>query len=417
MSPIIEVKNLAKRYLIRHEHGDYITLRDKVAHPIKALKTKVSKPEEFWALNDVSFNVEEGEMLGIIGHNGAGKSTLLKILSRITPPTKGEAKLRGRVSSLLEVGTGFHPELSGRENIFLSGIILGMTRLEVAKKFDEIVEFSGVEKFLDTPVKYYSSGMSVRLGFAVAANLDSEVLIIDEVLAVGDAEFQEKCLGKMSEVTARQGRTILFVSHNMSAIKSLCNKCICLKDGKDVFYGDVQKVVSDYLSMSNGEGLVNILNRDRGYQGLSAQVKVTNFEVTNDGVTNPLYINPLAKVEFKVTIKATADVDFSVVLSIKEALRPILYFNSKEISKIKLSLKKDEEMEVSLSIDQISLAASNYNIDCDLFTPGGARHDYVANIYNFSVVSLDPYSSGFNITNRCAVYHVNHQWNINKNNI
>lgn len=212
----------------------------------------VEAPDRFWALRDVSFEVRQGEVLGIIGRNGAGKSTLLKILSRVTTPTKGEVKIRGRVASLLEVGTGFHPELTGRENIFLNGAILGMSKAEIRAKLDEIVDFSGVEKFIDTPVKRYSSGMYVRLAFAVAAHLDPEILITDEVLAVGDAEFQKKCLGKMGEV-AKGGRTVLFVSHNMNAIESLCPSCMVLASGSLAFAGVAREAISKYLYISDGE--------------------------------------------------------------------------------------------------------------------------------------------------------------------
>jgi lipopolysaccharide transport system ATP-binding protein len=204
--------------------------------------------EEFWALKDVSFNIFEGEILGIIGRNGAGKSTLLKVLSRITEPTSGRVTLRGRVASLLEVGTGFHPELTGRENIYLNGAILGMTRAEIRKKFDEIVSFAEIERFLDTPVKRYSSGMYVRLAFAVAAHLEPEILIIDEVLAVGDAEFQRKCLGKMDEVSRREGRTVLFVSHNMTAVQSLCTRAILLEAGSMIRTGPTRQVIEYYMT-------------------------------------------------------------------------------------------------------------------------------------------------------------------------
>ena len=218
---VIKVQNIGKKYNITHQQGGYLALRDVIANvlksPFKFLKQKaakvagISKNEEFWALRGVNFEIKKGEVVGIIGRNGAGKSTLLKILSQITPPTEGEIKINGRVGSLLEVGTGFHPELSGRENIFLNGAILGMTKKEIARKFDDIVAFAGIEKFLDTPVKRYSSGMYVRLAFSVAAHMDPDILIIDEVLAVGDAEFQKKCLGKMNDITQKEGRTILFV--------------------------------------------------------------------------------------------------------------------------------------------------------------------------------------------------------------
>ena len=219
-----------------------------------------SDGEEIWALKDVSFTVEQGEVLGIIGRNGAGKSTLLKILSRVTAPTSGRIKVKGRVASLLEVGTGFHPELTGRENVYLNGAILGMSRKEIDHKFDEIVDFSGVEKFIDTPVKRYSSGMYVRLAFAVAAHLDPEILVVDEVLAVGDAEFQKKCLGKMGEV-AQEGRTVLFVSHNMAAIESLCSKGLVFETGRMAFWGNIQEAITFYLKKTQGGNLHKDIER------------------------------------------------------------------------------------------------------------------------------------------------------------
>src|SRR5438067_481361 len=252
---IITVENLGKKYSLRHQRNErYTALRDVIAEKalgfFKNLKSgngvSVSK-EDFWALKDVSFEVQRGEVVGIIGRNGAGKSTLLKILSRITEPTEGRVRIRGRVASLLEVGTGFHPELTGRENIFINGAILGMTRAEIKKKFDEIVAFAEIERFLDTPVKRYSSGMYVRLAFAVAANLDTEILLIDEVLAVGDAEFQKKCLDKMENVVTTEGRTVVFVSHDMDAICHICSRCILLKDGEIAKIGDAADVVAAYL--------------------------------------------------------------------------------------------------------------------------------------------------------------------------
>lgn len=265
MNNIIEVKNLGKKYTINHHRGSYIALRDIltaiIKSPLKFLKKKakeiagIDTKEDFWALKDVSFNIEPGEVVGIIGRNGAGKSTLLKILTGITPPTTGEIKMRGKVASLLEVGTGFHPELTGRENIFLNGAILGMTKREIVEKFDEIVAFAGIDKFLDTPVKYYSSGMYVRLAFSVAAHMEPDILLVDEVLAVGDAEFQKKCLGKMEEVTKKSGRTILFVSHNMAAIQSLCKKCILLEKGTIKSIGNTEEIINKYTSGNASEGM------------------------------------------------------------------------------------------------------------------------------------------------------------------
>jgi lipopolysaccharide transport system ATP-binding protein len=255
VSKIIQVTNLSKSYIIRHEgqpaytsFRDVITAAGKNMFLAKSRKASAdSKKEKFWALRDLNFEVEQGDRVGIIGRNGAGKSTLLKVLSRITEPTEGRVVIDGRIASLLEVGTGFHPELTGRENVFLNGAILGMSRSEIRQKFDEIIEFAGVERFLDTPVKHYSSGMYVRLAFSVAAHLEPEILVVDEVLAVGDAEFQRKCLGKMQEVSKQKQRTVFFVSHNMAAIKSLCSKVFVLEKGSVRFVGDPAAAVTYYL--------------------------------------------------------------------------------------------------------------------------------------------------------------------------
>lgn len=255
---MIKINNLGKKYILRHQQSGpaYQTLRDSLYGAARSVGKKIVSPfssvssasrEEFWALKDVDLEIKQGERVGIIGRNGAGKSTLLKLLSRITEPTTGRIELNGRVASLLEVGTGFHPELSGRENIFLSGAVMGMRRKEIKKKFDEIVAFAEVEKFLDTPVKRYSSGMYVRLAFAVAAHLDPEILLVDEVLAVGDAEFQKKCLGKMEDVSRQQGRTVIFVSHNMAAIAMLCSRAILL-DGRMIMDGGVEDVATAYVA-------------------------------------------------------------------------------------------------------------------------------------------------------------------------
>jgi lipopolysaccharide transport system ATP-binding protein len=265
--PVIEIENLSKVYTIGHQHQvQYETLRDNIGRiarkPLELLTGQRLDKEQLWALKNVSFSVEQGDVVGIIGRNGSGKSTLLKVLSRITQPTEGRATMRGRVASLLEVGTGFHPELTGRENIFLNGAILGMSKREISKKFDEIVAFSEVEKFLDTPVKFYSSGMYVRLAFAVAAHLDPDILIVDEVLAVGDAAFQKKSLGKMSSV-AKEGRTILFVSHNLSAIQNICNRAIILNKGELAFDGETKKAVARYLSYTTSETGYALLDQPR----------------------------------------------------------------------------------------------------------------------------------------------------------
>ncbi|QIF04475.1 ABC transporter ATP-binding protein [Roseimicrobium sp. ORNL1] len=278
--PIIQVENLGKRYQIKHQSGErYTALRDvlarKVGNIFKGRKNGNASPasEEFWALKDVSFDIMPGEVVGIIGRNGAGKSTLLKILSRITEPTVGRITLGGRVASLLEVGTGFHPELTGRENIYLNGAILGMTKDEIRSKFDEIVAFAEVEKFLDTPVKRYSSGMYVRLAFAVAAHLEPEILVVDEVLAVGDAEFQKKCLGKMDQV-AKGGRTVLFVSHNIDALQRICQTGIVLRNGSVVCRDDITSAINVYLSDKN---LTTKVSRDHRPGIVSAEVSTSEL--------------------------------------------------------------------------------------------------------------------------------------------
>jgi lipopolysaccharide transport system ATP-binding protein len=274
---VITAESISKSYLVGHradQRERYTALRDVIARGVRTLARKSTdlirsrqivqgeEIEEFWALRDVSFDVKRGEVLGIVGRNGAGKSTLLKILSRITEPTSGRVILRGRVASLLEVGTGFHAELTGRENIFLNGAILGMTKAEIRSKFDEIVSFAGVERFVDTPVKRYSSGMYVRLAFSVAAHLEPEILIVDEVLAVGDAEFQKKSLGKMHSVASEDNRTVLFVSHNLQAVQSLCNQAILLDSGENILHGDSRAVVARYLADAQSATGQRLWSRD-----------------------------------------------------------------------------------------------------------------------------------------------------------
>lgn len=300
MSTVISVDGLAKRYRIRHEVPRYRSLREEM---MTAVADMLSNPfdrkkdhgavthEDFWALRDVSFEVKQGDRLGVIGRNGAGKSTLLKILSRITDPTAGRVEIAGRLSSLLEVGTGFHPELTGRENIFLNGAILGMRSNEVRRKFDQIVDFAEVERFLDTPVKRYSSGMYVRLAFAVAAHLEPEILIVDEVLAVGDAPFQKKCLSKMSDIST-EGRTIIFVSHNMGAVQSLTSRCLWINGGRVMSIGSTDTVVAEYFSTQQNNFIVDTiqssiegLSIDRFSMDESSLVDhgeiVVNFDVVN----------------------------------------------------------------------------------------------------------------------------------------
>jgi lipopolysaccharide transport system ATP-binding protein len=285
---MIEVKNLGKKYIIG-ERQSYLALRDTLTNLVKSplhwFKGKVKSgssstgKNEFWALEDIDFTIEKGEVVGIIGRNGAGKSTLLKVLSQITPPTTGEVRLGGRVGSLLEVGTGFHPELTGRENIFLNGAILGMRKKEIERKLEEIIEFAGIKKFIDTPVKRYSSGMYVRLAFSVAAHLEPEILLVDEVLAVGDTAFQKKCLGKMEDVTKKEGRTILFVSHNMGAIRNLCNRTILLDGGKVIAIGETESVIEKYMSMVSQKQIISM--KDRKDRKGNGKIRVTNISFKN----------------------------------------------------------------------------------------------------------------------------------------
>ena len=289
----IKVENLSKVFHIGVK--DRGLLSERISHGIKSLFSRNGKsedPTEFWALRDINFEIKKGDAVGIIGRNGAGKSTLLKILSRITEPTTGRVTINGRVASLLEVGTGFHPELTGRENIFMNGAILGMKQAEIKRKFDEIVEFSGIEKFIDTPVKHYSSGMYVRLAFAVAAHLEPEILVVDEVLAVGDAEFQKKCLGKMEDVAKNQGRTVLFVSHQLGMVRTLCNKGILLKSGKIAFEGSSSDAIDNYLHSSSSDTSVSSVHfpiiPQKDAQILSATlfnregIQATSFDVFDE---------------------------------------------------------------------------------------------------------------------------------------
>ncbi len=312
-SPIIEIKNLGKLYNINGRKQGYVALRDVIAenlkHPLRAIAKGTKNimsgngMETFWALRGINFSVTRGQAVGIIGPNGAGKSTLLKILTRITPPTEGEVRLNGKVASLLEVGTGFHPELSGRENVYLNGAILGMTKKEITKKFDDIVEFSGIGDFIDTPVKRYSSGMYVRLAFSIAAHIEPDILLVDEVLAVGDAEFQKKCLGKMDEVTRSGGRTIIFVSHNMDAISRLCTKTILLDKGKIIASGDTDEVIGKYLSAGyNAASQQRLPLQDRDVTVHEYSVKQNDAETHTVAGEQPFHIS----VDFSISNRLRA---------------------------------------------------------------------------------------------------------------
>lgn len=320
---VIRVENLSKKYIIGHQKQERNTaLRDVIANQVKSLgslinpKAKPENPEfeEFWALNDVGFEVNQGDRVGIIGRNGAGKSTLLKILSRITEPTQGSIKIKGRVASLLEVGTGFHGELTGRENIFLNGAILGMSKVEITRKFDEIVDFAEVEKFLDTPVKRYSSGMYVRLAFAVAAHLEPEILIIDEVLAVGDSAFQQKCLGKMEEV-GQQGRTVLFVSHNMATVKQLCTRALLLFQGTLVFQGNPTETISQYMQKITQEKSESDAKTYRHIKGdARAEIqKIIVNDINNSDIVVSIFEKLKISIEYKIN-EPIDELDFFVLI-------------------------------------------------------------------------------------------------------
>ena len=403
----IRVENLGKQYRIGAKQERYNrfteTVMDTLTAPVRRLASVVRRPSSdvhgpssfpdlIWALNDVSFEVQRGEVVGIIGRNGAGKSTLLKILSRITEPTTGRVELHGRVSSLLEVGTGFHPELTGRENVYLNGAILGMRREEIEKKFDEIVTFSGVEQFLDTPVKRYSSGMQVRLAFAVAAHLEPEILLIDEVLAVGDAAFQQKCLGKMSEV-AGQGRTVLFVSHNMGAVDGLCARGIWLEAGGLAFDGPARDAIERYLA-GHGQEPVEPL-RDRSDRSGSGEAKFVGIALAHDGASGrnaELFTGQAfeihAEIESSTTMRAF------VALRVRDhAGRPVAAFNSREGGY--QALLTPGHNRITLRIPFLTLLEGDYWIDGGLVKVDNAMAcDRIARILHFRVHPQDFLETG-----------------------
>jgi ABC-type polysaccharide/polyol phosphate transport system ATPase subunit len=356
MEPILEIQSISKIFNIHHEGGSYLSLRDKLTQLAKFKSSKKSD-EKFWALKDVSFNVMPGESIGIIGKNGAGKSTLLKILSKITPPTQGKIVCRGRIGSLLEVGTGFHPELTGRENVYLNGSILGMRKKEIDLRFDEIVDFAGTEKFLDTPLKHYSSGMQLRLAFAVAAFLEPEILVIDEVLAVGDAEFQKKCIGKMEDVS-KTGRTIIFVSHNMSVVESLCNKSIFLKNGQLYSIGPSSNVIQQYMNSMEGNLLGNT-----GAILLGAEKTLRKIEVFCDGRnSNTAYMG--CRLEIRVHFKTSLALEaplLGIILKDSQNI-PIIGVNNKHYLG-NLASHPVSEGSISIIIPYLTLFEGIYYVD------------------------------------------------------
>lgn len=381
MTTVIKVDNLSKKYIIRHEGSErYTALRDVITHSAKNFGSRIINPfsnqsknnkvEEFWALRDVSFEVKQGERIGIIGRNGAGKSTLLKLLSRITEPSEGRIALKGRVSSLLEVGTGFHPELTGRENIYLNGAILGMSREEINRKFDEIVEFAEVEKFLDTPVKRYSSGMQVRLAFAVASHLEPEILLVDEVLAVGDAQFQKKCLGKMEEV-AGEGRTILLVSHNMQALKRICQRGYLLSKGKIATEGVTNIIVQSYLqdsptasSFKEIERIIHELPSDPNFRLLSIKLFQSNQNIMG-------IVSSGEPVKIEITYQ---------VLKKTTGLR--VYFDLCDTEENLLFRSFHDEQNDSIPTMESGLYTSSATIPANLLSPVNYELRVMATIFN-----------------------------------
>ncbi|TAN12860.1 MAG: ABC transporter ATP-binding protein [Chitinophagaceae bacterium] len=371
---VIRVENLSKQYrlgevgtgTISHDLNRWWAKVRGKEDPFSKLgetndRTKKGNSEYVWALRDINFEVKQGEVLGIIGRNGAGKSTLLKLLSKVTSPTTGSIKMKGRVASLLEVGTGFHPELTGRENVFLNGAILGMTKKEIEKKFDEIVDFAGVERFIDTPVKRYSSGMYVRLAFAVAAHLEPEILIVDEVLAVGDAEFQKKCLGKMNQVSREEGRTILFVSHNLKAVAALCKTGLFLYKGEAKFIGKVDEVLENYVKSSTyGKGgIINKISQGIIWEG------ILNTEYLNN-------LSPIDDIKFLFGIRSVNQEYNNVFMDLalyNQRDEIIIHTKAKYISK-GVILKRDRLTKIEYTLKSPRLSPGQYYLTVFLYSPG-----------------------------------------------
>jgi lipopolysaccharide transport system ATP-binding protein len=391
--PIIEVKNLSKVYNIGHEQKSApgtLTFRDSltqtVRKPLEIFTGHRIEQEKFWALKDVNFEVNQGDVVGIIGRNGSGKSTLLKVLSRIVEPTEGEITMRGRVASLLEVGTGFHPELTGRENVYFNGAILGMSQKEIKSKFDEIVAFSEVEKFLDTPVKFYSSGMYVRLAFAVAAHLDPDILIVDEVLAVGDAAFQKKCLGKMKDVSG-QGRTVLFVSHNMPSIQSLCNTGIYMDSGVIKKAGKIGDVANAYFFGGENTSRTKFLRPEK-----SAVLAEAALE---DGDGKPQRVfNYGSQLTLRVKTRRTDDSNFGLELRIKDLNgNPVAYVSS--WIKQKEMFKQGDTIRVD--VPAVNLATGTYVLDLIARVPKKQHIDNWWDDITFDVVDSMPGGLTFSV--------------------
>jgi lipopolysaccharide transport system ATP-binding protein len=393
--PVIRIENLGKRYVIGQQRSQEDGLRhvieDAVRAPLKWLKggrgEKKPQPEEFWAIKDISFEVHKGDVVGIIGRNGAGKSTLLKILSRITEPTHGRVQIDGRVASLLEVGTGFHVELTGRENIFLNGAILGMNKAEIKRKFDEIVDFSGIEKFIDTPVKRFSSGMQVRLAFAVAAHLEPEILIVDEVLAVGDATFQKKCIGKMQNVSSG-GRTVLFVSHNMAALASLCHRAVWLDNGRMVGEGRSRDLITAYLNRHGGEtadARIPLAKKPRIGSGTARFTALELKRVSPAKGSNGAF-HPGDTISVTVEITSYSNVnDLNVGVTFYDAGAYRLVDVNTALKGEFLTLEAGKKAAVSFVLHDLRLKPGRYGVELWLGRGGLEHVDFVRDADNFEV--------------------------------
>ena len=379
MKPIIEIKDIAKKYSISGEaQTPYLSLRDSLTDMFSFNK---SSKEDFWALKGVTFDIQAGESIGIIGRNGAGKSTLLKILSKITPPTRGEIVLRGRVASLLEVGTGFHPELTGRENVFLNGSILGLKRSEIIKHFDSIVDFSGIEKFIDTPLKHYSSGMQLRLAFAVASHLEPEILVVDEVLAVGDMEFQKKCLGKMDEVSS-SGRTVIFVSHNMGVMQQLCQRIALLNKGELLSLGKSEDIIRQYLSLNSANQVVERKKTESARQFISSfQLQYENGEIGVSFSNNE-------KIGVRVNCRINQNVSGALLgMALSDMLNRRVFYIEKPLD------YKPGDYGFNVSIPAFFLTPGSYRIQFAIHVPNTEVIDFPDDTLDFEVVdSGDQYS-------------------------
>ncbi|MBS3029882.1 MAG: ABC transporter ATP-binding protein [Dolichospermum sp. DET50] len=424
---VIRVENLGKKYIIGHQKQErYTALRDVITNKVKSIgnlinpQAKNENPgfEEFWALKDVSFEVKQGDRVGIIGRNGAGKSTLLKILSRITEPTKGSIKIKGRVASLLEVGTGFHPELTGRENIFLNGAILGMGKEEIKRKFDEIVAFAEVEKFLDTPVKRYSSGMYVRLAFAVAAHLEPEILIVDEVLAVGDAAFQKKCLGKMEDVAEKEGRTVLFVSHNMGAVESLCNRGIYLENGHISYSGFMQETLKRYLTFSRMgcDYLTPGILFQREYEEKIGVVQILEVSLLDQNFQLKAFVKTWDYLRIRIKYYATKYIsNGSVVLEIATfSGHKLIQYSTQPLSGIELQIVKGESF-IECTIPCLPLSSGIYKLSVGLAIPMTEMLCWEENIATLEINNNDVYCSKFPPHQDRTTLAIEHYWKIPEN--